>query len=297
MTQFRHIHCFTRFLSPLFAGALLLFISGCDVTEPPLETQIPPAEHIVVVIFENKAVGEIVDTSAAPYLNELKNDDQSAFFINSYSMGHPSQPNYIYFFSGDNQGIYNNEKPPFHFTTPNLGAELLDKGLTFKTYAEGLPYPGYDGDSSGTYARKHNPAANWTGKHLNQFDSLLIRPFSEFPQDFDDLPTVSFVIPDMQHSMHDASIQTGDTWLEENLSDYIQYAKTHNSLCIITFDETSYAVTDNKIYTVFIGKKIIPGEYSEAISHISILRTIEDMYKLRHAGYSNYLHGINGCWE
>ncbi len=275
----------------------ILFADGCGDPHIPIETSIPELDHIVVVFFENKAADEILDTSAAPYLNAIKNDVHAAYFTNSYAMGHPSQPNYLYFFSGDNQGITNNDRPPSAFNTPNLADALNDAGYSFVCYSEGLPYTGFNGDSSGHYMRKHNPSANWMGNMKYQNDSSTNQPFSNFPSDFDSLPTVSFVVPDMRNSMHDAAIDTGDAWLQENLGAYIEYTKTHNSICIITFDETSYAVTDNKIYTVFIGKPMLQGEFTEPISHISILRTIEDMYHLRHSGYAEFLHGINVCWK
>jgi hypothetical protein len=38
--------------------------------------------------------------------------------------------------------------------------------------------------------------------------------------------------------MHDGTIRMGDDWLRANLAAYAQWARTHNSLLIITFDET-----------------------------------------------------------
>jgi len=70
------------------------------------------------------------------------------------------------------------------------------------------------------------------------------------------LPKASFVIPALHHDMHDydsfghsvqtpadssAAIRDGDLWLEQNLGRYAEWAKTHNSLLIITFDEDSTA--------------------------------------------------------
>ena len=62
--------------------------------------------------------------------------------------------------------------------------------------------------------------------------------FSAFPTtDFSSLPDVSFVIPNLNDDMHDGTIGEADTWLDNNISAYAQWAVTHNSLLIVTWDE------------------------------------------------------------
>jgi acid phosphatase len=51
------------------------------------------------------------------------------------------------------------------------------------------------------------------------------------------LPTVAFVVPNLQHDMHDGSIAEGDRWLKANLDGYVQWVASHNSLLVFTFDE------------------------------------------------------------
>ena len=109
---------------------------------------------------------------------------------------------------------------------------------------------------------------------------------TSFPKDFNKLPTVAFVIPDMDHDMHNigapgdaAAIQRGEQWLKENLSAYIQWAKTHNSLLIVTFDEDDFKIV-NHVPTIFTGPMVKPGKYNQHIDHYSVLHTIEGMYGL-----------------
>ena len=52
----------------------------------------------------------------------------------------------------------------------------------------------------------------------------------------------------------------------------------------------------NHIATVFVGQKVLQGEYSETIDHYSILRTLEDMYGLSYAGNSATSIPITDCW-
>ena len=45
--------------------------------------------------------------------------------------------------------------------------------------------------------------------------------------------SVAFVIPDMEHDMHNGavkdSVSAADAWLRRNLDGYYQWAKAHNS--------------------------------------------------------------------
>lgn len=124
----------------------------------------------------------------------------------------PSQPNYLLLFSGHHQGVlpawFQDSRSPYEgvavrdhqgmplrerrqtnvgvdnrnvpdawlpFTSPNLGAAILQTGGSFLSFSESLPYPSWNcgTDSSlvpchaasalsDNYRRKHNPAVNWT---------------------------------------------------------------------------------------------------------------------------------------
>ncbi|HEV8557041.1 MAG TPA: alkaline phosphatase family protein, partial [Actinophytocola sp.] len=79
----------------------------------------------------------------------------------SFAVTHPSQPNYLALFSGSTQGI-TNDSCPHTFSNGNLGRQLIDAGLTFAGYSEGLPSTGSTVCTSGRYARKHSPWMNWS---------------------------------------------------------------------------------------------------------------------------------------
>lgn len=279
-----------------FAIAAILTGISCTTEQLPPKS-LPKPDHIVVLIFENHDYQMILDTSAADYLHTLMLDPQTAHFTESTALGHPSQPNYIMLFSGDNQGVETNDRPAQKFTTPNLAAQLVDAGLTFVTYSEDLPYAGFDGDVSGKYVRRHNPLANWMGTGKNQVDSLLNQPLTAFPTDFNLLPTISFVVPNLDNDMHDGSIAQGDDWLKTNFEAYINWAKENNSLCIITFDEGNPSSDVNQILTLFIGANIIGGEYNTPINHFSVLSTLQQLYDLPHSGFSKMYYPIMDCWE
>jgi hypothetical protein len=260
-------------------------------------TSLPLPDHIVICIMENHSYSEIIGSSNAPYINSLANDAASAKFTNSFAIEHPSQPNYLDLYSGSNQGITNDSRPShLPFTTTNLGRQLINASRSFTTYSESLPSVGYDGNTSGAYARKHNPAANWMGTGTNQIPTTTNQPFTAFPSTFTNLPTVSYVVPNLNNDMHDGSIATGDNWVKIHLDAYVQWAKTHNSLFILTFDEDDSSL-NNKIPTIYTGSMVLHGNYSNTINHYSVLRMIEDIYGLPYAGKASTASQINFCWK
>src|SRR5262249_23078461 len=76
---------------------------------------------------------------------------------------------------------------------------------------------------------------------------------------------------------------------------YVQWAQTNNSLLIVTFDENDGS-SGNHIATLFVGPMVIPGQYSETITHDTVLRTVEDMYGLPHAGAGDTATPIPDVW-
>lgn len=269
---------------------------------------VPQHDHVLIVVMENHSNTSIIGSTNAPYINSLINGTSCANFTQSFGLTHPSQPNYIMLFSGSDQGVTNDADPTtFPFTTPNLGASLLANSFTFTGYSEDLPSVGFNGSTSGNYARKHSPWINWQDAPTNGIPSINNQPFTSFPTDFSTLPTVSFVIPSLIHDMHNplilpSAIVNGDAWLQTNLDAYAQWAKTHNSLLILTFDEDGgfniggVSTTSNQIMTIFVGEKVLQGNYAETITHYTILRTLEDMYGLPYAGSSATEIPITDCW-
>jgi hypothetical protein len=255
---------------------------------------VPRPDHVVIVMEENHSYSEIIGSPDAPYINALAG--QSASFTSSFAIEHPSEPNYLDIFSGSNQGITDDRAVTQPFATPNLGASLIQAGLTFSGYAQGLPSVGSTVFTSGDYAGRHNPWVDWQGASANAIPAADNQPFTNFPSDFSTLPTVSFVVPDLQHDMHDGTIASADTWLKDNLNSYIQWAQTHNSLFILTFDEDDTGHS-NQITTLFDGPMVVPGSYGETINHFSVLRTVEDMYGLPAAGASATAAPITDVWR
>ncbi len=264
----------------------------------------PRYDHVVVVVEENRTPGQIIgDTVNCPYITQLAQGGVT--FSSMWAITHPSQPNYLNLFSGSAQGVIDdNLVAGYPFTVANLGAELIAAGVTFRGYSEGLRAVGdaaWDPHSATDpgvkYRRKHNPWANWQGTGTNQIPANSNNIFSNFPVDFTQLPTVSFVVPDQDHDMHDGSRKMGDDWLLANLSAYANWAPSHNSLFIITWDEDDYNEV-NRIATVFHGANLKNGRASlPTVTLHNLLRTLEDMYATTHASRAAQCRSITGIFE
>lgn len=254
---------------------------------PAVAQPLPRPDHIVIVVEENKSFTQIIGNTDARYINALAR--RGALFTRSYGVTHPSQPNYLALFSGSTHGIGGNTCP-LELSGANLASALVEKGLSFVSYAESMPEPGFEGCTHGAYMRKHNPAANW--KELAGFN----QPFSAFPQDFAKLPTVALVAPDQRNDMHDGSVAQSDAWLKKNIEPYAQWAKAHNSLLIVTWDEDDGS-EGNHVATLFIGSMVKRGSSAQRIDHYSILRTLSEMYGLPYAGNSAQAAPIEGVWR
>lgn len=266
---------------------LLCVLLCCAPLAHAAEKPLPRPDHIVIVVEENRAFSQIIGNPDAPYLNALAK--RGVLFSHSYGVTHPSQPNYLALFSGSTHGISSNECP-LNFSGDNLASALLQRKLSFASYAESMPETGYLGCSNGAYKRKHNPVANWPA--LSAYNL----PYSQFPQDYAQLPTVALVVPDQLGDMHDGSIAEGDAWLEQEIEPYVQWALTHNSLLIVTWDEDDGS-EGNRIATIMVGAMIQPGSSAQRISHYTLLRTLSAMYGLPVLGESRQEKPISGIWR
>jgi len=323
----------------LIAGGLVALRGRDDAPPPatpaeviPWPKGLPVYDHVIIVVEENKDYKQIIDepatdTSKAPYINNTLRKE-GANLTRMFGEEHNSQGNYFWLFSGSNQGVaFRDGIPDGRFIAPNLGTALISSGRSFKGYSEDLPAIGSEEffgpvgakPKDRLYARKHVPWVSFKnvphGDTVATSSNLRFADFPSEPAKFQTLPTVAIVVPNLVNDMHNGkpekSIPKGDKWLKNNLNDYYQWAKTHNSLLIVTWDERDnqdgpdhqamvlgltdpfVEVTDqrtrnmqNRIPTIIAGAHIKHGDYSEGkgVTHVNILRTLEAMYGLPRSG-------------
>jgi acid phosphatase len=235
---------------------------------------VPTPDHVVLVVMENHAYSDIIETAKAPFITQLAG--HGANFTNAFAVTHPSQPNYFALFSGSTHGVTDNNRHTVDAPTVSGALRSIDK--SFIGYVErGSP-------------RKHNPWESFADA------GDVERNFTAFPSDFGTLPSIGFVIPNLAHDMHDGSIEEGDAWLKQHLDAYAGWCSATNNLLIVTFDEDD-GTAGNRIATVFFGGPVKPGRYGERIDHYRVLRTLEAMHGLPPLGDSAEVLPITDIWR
>lgn len=270
---------------------LVAFLFVLTLTPAAHAERLPRPDHVVVVIEENRSYSQVMDrVKSDSYLHALTR--RGMLLTQSYAVAHPSQPNYLALFSGSTQGSTDDDCP-MSYNGENLASSLISQRLSFASFSESLPSSGNTVCVAGGYQRKHNPAVNWQGTRLTAGVNLT---FADFPQDFSQLPTVSFVIPDQHNDMHDGSFFTADAWLKAHITPYVEWAFKHNSLLIVTWDEDNGS-EGNRIATILVGPMVKTGTSAQHINHYNVLRTLLDLYGLPAINASLDAEPIKGIWN
>jgi hypothetical protein len=252
--------------------------SSADSTTPPPSGTLPRFGHAVIVVEENHDYAQALDSTQMPYLHSLI--AQGGLATQYYANTHPSIGNYFMLTTG--QIITNSDGYSQPVSDDNIVRQLLAAGKTWKAYAEDLPSVGFTGQSSGNYARKHNPLSFFSDVVNDSAQLRRLVPFTQFATDLagDSLPDYAFVAPNLCNDAHDCSLQTADTWLQSNIAPLLASAAfQQDGLLIIVFDE---ADTDNtngggRIAWVVVSPKAKPGYSSTAMyQHESTLRLMAE---------------------
>jgi len=274
----------------LVAVALL----GCRAARAAV-APIPDFDHVIVVVFENKESGSVLGSPNAPTFNLYGR--RYARITQSYGVTHPSLPNYLALVSGSTWGITTN-CVACSVNARSLADTIEASGRSWKTYAEGLPRPGFLGGSSGRYAKRHNPFAYFRPIAAKPERAQRLVPLRELATDLaaNDLPDFALVVPDLCHSMHDCPVSVGDGWLRRTVGPLLELPRT---VIFITFDEGGTSVRGGgHIATLAVGTAVRAGaRFRPVTNHYGLLRTIEQAWGLPKLGRSARARPITGIWR
>jgi len=232
--------------------------------------QIPPSisAHVVWVWMENHSYSEIIGSSSAPYINTLAT--QCGLATNYSAITHPSLPNYVAATSGSTQGITDDNPPSSH---PLSVASIFGQ-VASASYEESMP-SNCDLTDADPYAVKHNPEAYYTPvRTACQTNNVPLSSLSAT-----NLPAFSFVTPNLCNDMHDCSVASGDSWLQNfipkltSTSDY----QAGRTVVFITWDEDNGS-SANHVATLVLSAYTPAGARSATVyNHYSLLRTTEEL--------------------
>jgi hypothetical protein len=265
-------------------SAVLVLCAGAQAAPPP----VPAFRHVVVIVFENKGPGEVLGNRSAPAFNAFAR--KGAVLSGYRGVARPSLPNYLALVSGSTHGI-TTDCTRCVVDGPSLADTLAAKGLTWKTYAEGLPRPGWTGANAGRYAKKHVPFLYFRNVLARPAWLRNVVPLSRLAPRR--LPDFALVIPDLCHDMHDCPVRVGDAWLRRFLPPLLEAPET---AVFVTFDE-SYG-RGNRVPALALGPLVRPGSrFAPALTHYGLLRTIEDGLGLPRLGRSARAGVLAGIWK
>jgi phosphatidylinositol-3-phosphatase len=254
--------------------------------------QVPRSKHVYIVAEENRSYERVVGSPVMPYLNNLLS--RGAVATQFYSNEHGSLENYLILTSG--QYLTHNNDTLAVFNVDNIERHLLTNGMTFKSYAQTLPYAGYTGLYSGAYMKRHAPLPYYT----DMANSSLIKNHdstAQLAKDIanDTLPNFGFITPDGNNDMHNCSANlnicfaAADNFLKNTIGPLLAsppFQPGGDGVLIIWADEADLG-SDNRcsatvktgcgghILVAMIGPQVKAGYKSTTTyHHQSVLRTV-----------------------
>ena len=275
---------------------VLILVAGILAVGTICKSQVPIVEHVFVVVEENQDFSCVVGNPAMKYLNSLAANYGLA--TSYYANSHPSISNYFVLTTG--LPIYKGLTGDLR-TDPvdvdNVIRELRKNNKTWRSYAEGVPGPGYTGGNipSRNYVKRHNPLAYFE-KDIPATERSNLAPFSQFASDLAQpghLANYSFLTPDIFHDAHDVkgtngrdlgkakcgdntALKEADDWLKDNIDPLVQSNSFKQSgMLVVVFDESS---NDDKsdgtghegggrVPMIVISPKVKPGYRSVVLFH------------------------------
>jgi acid phosphatase len=262
-------------------------------------TPVPRFSRVVLIVFENKGKDAVVGNPTAPTFARLSR--RYATLTNYRAVAHPSLPNYLALVSGSTQGIVD-DCGTCVVSARNLADTLEEAGKTWKTYAEGLPRPGFTGTFAGRYARKHDPFLYFKDVLVSRTRRERVVPLSAFAADLAArrLPSFSLVVPDLCHDMHDCSVAKGDSWLASFLPPLLTSGVLRGGALFVVFDESdNSSVGGGGVVPAYVAGPLVRAgsQTNVVLDHYSLLRTIEDGLGLPPLGLSASATPIGGIWR
>lgn len=258
-----------------------------------LWAQVPQSRHVWIVTEENHSYEAVMGNPNMPYFNSLAS--KYALATQYYSEEHNSISALMWLVAG--QPITGNNQTTSCFSADNVARHLIAQGLTWRSYQEDLPYPGFRGISNLNYVRRHNPIIDFTdtcaaGQAINSV------PFSQLSSDIAThrTPNYAYITPNLLNDAHNGPLSAADAWLSQHVPAILalpEFQPGGDGILFIVWDEadlsTNGVTQDNRcsarisngcggrLATLVIGPQVNPGYRSTVrYDHANLLRTVCD---------------------
>jgi phosphatidylinositol-3-phosphatase len=273
---------------------LLVFLALTSISF----AQVPRSKHVYILAEENRSYEHIVGSSDMPYLNGLLK--QYGLASEFYSTQHSSFPNYFWVTAGISGAPFtDDDETTALYNGDNLVRRLQQAGLSYKSYAQSLPNPGFQGVYSGAYMKRHAPLPYFTDMAGNPNEIVKHVDTNHWLADIasGSLPNFAFITPDGDHDMHNCDtvslsvcLQTADQFLRDHLVPLLErpeFQPGGDGLLILWADEADLDGIDDRcsatvktgcgghIVVALIGPNVKQGYRSTTTyHHEDLLRTM-----------------------
>jgi hypothetical protein len=220
--------------------------------------------------------------------------------------------------------VYNDPLPAAFTRGINIADQLVEAGMSWKTYQENLPPYGADkvNNSDGLvsdvtesepgmpklYAVKHNPFAYFASIQKGSNPDLSLKRVVDLRQLYDDLknghiPNYSFIVPNQCHDQHGRGSSEMGTGCSEDqnaiaqgdaaLSTLVSAIKSSrvwkegNNVIVTVWDENDYSSLPNQVVAIVDANYAPAGRTSNVkYDHFSLLKTIEAGFRLDYINHA-----------
>lgn len=232
---------------------------------------------VLVVIEENHSLRQM--RAQMPYLAGLS--DRYGYATDWHALTHPSLPNYLAIAGGSTFGVTNDADPSTNAAKLGRAASVFSQarraGRSAATYAESMPHH-CNLTSAGHYAVRHNPwtyfSADRTACRAHDVGTANLAANARANK----LANVTFLIPNLVHDAHDATLAQADAWLKTHLAPVLASSDfTSGRLAVVVIADEDDRLSGNKVLTSVLSTRLDHKVVRTALNHYSLTRFIEQV--------------------
>jgi acid phosphatase len=226
-------------------------------------------------------------TAAMPYLWSMA--QQYGYATNWSDTDHPSQPNYLAIFAGNDEGDPNDcaPGPGCQWPGPTVFSQAIAAGGTAKAYQEDMAANcSTHSSGSGYYDYSHNPwlyfddpadAAECAADDVPSGSTTSGALLSDVQAGT--LPTVGLLKSTLLNDTTEGTFATADNWLQSWIS-VVQAGpdwKSGRLAIVVTFDESDEGVGGENVPFVMIAPGVTHVVVSTALNHYALTRFLDEV--------------------
>lgn len=288
---------------------------------------VPRASHVFVFVGENTSLGQVTPGRTPFLAGRFKR--HSAWLVGYRGMAHSgSTGDYIQMTSGQTVQCERANKLPVDPNTHrvvcrqdvnNIFNQVQKRGISWAAWAESMPHRCALFDSGSNqagnhYIAHHNPVIYYSNIAATRFCHYHNLPMGTTARNntsqFDHrlatgrVPRFNFIVPndcEDGHARCDRSEKATqfDAFVKREVHKIkASPAWNKRSVIVVVWDEHGGDVPEDlRVASIWNGHPVKAGAYSGSWTHASLLRTVEDLLRLRHLAGAKTAAPISTIWR